>query len=121
MKPISIVGISGKVGQYMTEHALACGYEITGVCRPQSLGKLARFEGRISDRAPSANGRSGEAATRRMKLRLRSALGRLRTREFQTECSIMTLSRLSVPRAIPRFGTGNRRGHGAPRTSSRLE
>ncbi|MGR3634009.1 MAG: hypothetical protein ACU0A8_18120 [Limimaricola soesokkakensis] len=45
MKRICIVGISGKLGQYMTEHALACGYEVTGVCRPESVGKLARFEG----------------------------------------------------------------------------
>ncbi|WP_292292425.1 hypothetical protein [Marivita sp.] len=32
----------------MTEHALARGYEVTGVCRPESVGKLARFEGRIT-------------------------------------------------------------------------
>jgi nucleoside-diphosphate-sugar epimerase len=48
MKRICIVGISGKLGQYLTEHALARGYEVTGVCRPESVGKLERFEGRIT-------------------------------------------------------------------------
>jgi hypothetical protein len=47
MKRICIIGISGKLGQYMTEHALKMGYEVQGVCRPESVGKLARFEGRI--------------------------------------------------------------------------
>jgi hypothetical protein len=47
MKRICIIGISGKLGQYMTEHALKLGYEVRGVCRPESVGKLARFEGRI--------------------------------------------------------------------------
>ena len=48
MKRIAIIGISGKLGQYMTEHALARGYEVTGVCRPESVGKLARFGDRIT-------------------------------------------------------------------------
>ncbi len=48
MKRIAIIGISGKLGQYMTEHALARGYEVTGVCRPESVDKLARFGDRIS-------------------------------------------------------------------------
>ncbi|WP_282026308.1 NAD(P)-dependent oxidoreductase [Limimaricola cinnabarinus] len=48
MKRICIVGISGKLGQYMTEHALARGYEVTGVCRPESVGKLTRFADRIT-------------------------------------------------------------------------
>lgn len=48
MKRICIIGISGKLGQYMTEHAVACGYEVVGVCRPESVGKLERFEGRIT-------------------------------------------------------------------------
>ena len=47
MKRICIVGISGKLGQYMTQHALDLGYEVVGVCRPQSVGKLDRFKGRI--------------------------------------------------------------------------
>lgn len=45
---VCIVGISGKLGQYMAEHALARGHEVTGVCRPESVGKLARFGDRIT-------------------------------------------------------------------------
>lgn len=48
MKRICIVGISGKLGQYMTEQALENGYEVVGVCRPESVGKLARFGDRIT-------------------------------------------------------------------------
>lgn len=47
MKRICIVGISGKLGQYMTEIALDHGYEVHGVCRPKSVHKLDRFKGRI--------------------------------------------------------------------------
>lgn len=45
---VCIVGASGKLGQYMVEHALARGYEVVGVCREQSVGKLARFAGQIT-------------------------------------------------------------------------
>jgi hypothetical protein len=45
---VCIVGASGKLGQYMVQHCLARGYEVVGVCRPQSVGKLDRFSGRIS-------------------------------------------------------------------------
>ncbi len=48
MTRICIIGISGKLGQYMTEHALARGYEVVGVCRPESVAKLDRFKGRIT-------------------------------------------------------------------------
>jgi NAD(P)-dependent dehydrogenase (short-subunit alcohol dehydrogenase family) len=48
MKRVCIVGISGKLGQYMVQHALARGYEVVGVCREQSMGKLGRFKGRIT-------------------------------------------------------------------------
>lgn len=47
MKRICIIGISGKLGQYMTKHALERGYEVVGVCRPESIGKLDQFSGRI--------------------------------------------------------------------------
>ena len=47
MKRICIIGISGKLGQYIAEHALARGYEVRGVCRPESVGKLDRFGDRI--------------------------------------------------------------------------
>lgn len=45
---ICIVGASGKLGRYMVRHALDRGYEVVGVCRPQSVGKLAEFHDRIS-------------------------------------------------------------------------
>lgn len=44
---VCIVGASGKLGQYMVEHALDRGYEVVGVCRAKSVHKLARFEDRM--------------------------------------------------------------------------
>ena len=46
-KKICIVGASGKLGRYMVQHALDRGYEVVGVCREQSVGKLDPFKGRI--------------------------------------------------------------------------
>lgn len=48
IRRVCIVGASGKLGHYMIEHALRRGYEVVGVCRPESVGKLARYEGRIT-------------------------------------------------------------------------
>ncbi len=45
---VCIVGASGKLGKYMVEHALDRGYEVTGVCRERSVGKLDAFKGRIA-------------------------------------------------------------------------
>ncbi|MBN1606921.1 MAG: NAD(P)H-binding protein [Polyangiaceae bacterium] len=45
---VCIVGASGKLGQYMVQHALDRGYDVVGVCREKSAGKLARFAGRIT-------------------------------------------------------------------------
>ena len=45
---VCMVGVSGKLGQYMVQHALDCGYEVVGVCREQSVEKLNAFKGRIS-------------------------------------------------------------------------
>ena len=45
---VCIVGASGKLGKYMVQHALDRGYEVVGVCREQSTGKLDEFEGRIT-------------------------------------------------------------------------
>jgi len=45
---VCIVGASGKLGRYMVQHALARGYEVVGVCRPKSAGKLDVFKGRMT-------------------------------------------------------------------------
>jgi NAD(P)-dependent dehydrogenase (short-subunit alcohol dehydrogenase family) len=45
---VCIVGASGKLGLYMVGHALDRGYEVVGVCREQSVGKLDAFKGRIT-------------------------------------------------------------------------
>jgi NAD(P)H-binding len=45
---VCVVGASGKLGQYMVQHALDRGYEVVGVCRERSVGKLDRFKGRIT-------------------------------------------------------------------------
>jgi hypothetical protein len=48
MKKVCIVGASGKLGQYMVQHALDKGYEVVGVCREQSVGKLDAYKERIT-------------------------------------------------------------------------
>jgi putative NADH-flavin reductase len=45
---VCIVGASGKLGQYMVQHALDRGYEVVGMCRECSLRKLDAFKGRIT-------------------------------------------------------------------------
>ena len=45
---VCIVGASGKLGQYMVQQALDRGYEVAGVCREESVGKLDGFMGRIT-------------------------------------------------------------------------
>ncbi len=48
IKNVCIVGASGKLGQYMVRHALDRGYDVVGVCRERSVGKLDAFKGRIT-------------------------------------------------------------------------
>ena len=48
MKRVCVVGASGKLGQYMVQHALDRGYEVVGVCRERSVCKLDAFRGRIT-------------------------------------------------------------------------
>ncbi len=45
---VCIVGASGKLGQYMVQHALDRGYEVVGVCREGSVDKLDTFKERIT-------------------------------------------------------------------------
>ncbi|MFI9555705.1 NAD(P)-dependent oxidoreductase [Nonomuraea endophytica] len=45
---VCIVGASGKLGQYMVRHALERGYEVVGVCRKKSVGKLDAVRDRIT-------------------------------------------------------------------------
>lgn len=45
---VCIIGASGKLGRYMAQHALDRGYEVVGVCRERSVGKLDDFKGRIT-------------------------------------------------------------------------
>jgi hypothetical protein len=45
---VCIVGASGKLGKYMVQHALDRGYEVVGVCRERSVGKLDSFKGHIT-------------------------------------------------------------------------
>jgi coenzyme F420-reducing hydrogenase delta subunit len=45
---VCIIGASGKLGQYMVQHALERGYEVVGVCRAKSVSKLDAFKERIT-------------------------------------------------------------------------
>jgi len=55
---VCIVGASGKLGQYMAQHALDRGYEVIGVCRERSVGKLERFKNRITVISGDTNNRA---------------------------------------------------------------
>ena len=76
---VCVVGASGKLGKYMVRHALDRGYEVVGVCREKSVGKLAEFDGRI-DVVPGATDdreviRAGGRGLRRGARRARPAGG----------------------------------------------
>jgi hypothetical protein len=45
---VCIVGASGKLGRYMLQHALDRDYEVVGVCRQRSVGKLDPYKDRIT-------------------------------------------------------------------------
>jgi hypothetical protein len=45
---ICIIGASGKLGTYMVRHALERGYQVVGVCRERSVGKLEAYKGSIT-------------------------------------------------------------------------
>lgn len=48
MHRVCVVGVSGKLGRYLVEHALDRGYEVVGVCRPASVDKLGPIRERIT-------------------------------------------------------------------------
>jgi hypothetical protein len=55
---VCIIGASGKLGRYMVQHALDRGYEVVGVCRERSVGKLEAFKGRITIMPGATNDRA---------------------------------------------------------------
>ena len=58
IKKVCIVGASGKLGQYMVQHALERGYEVVGVCRESSVGKLDAFKERMTIIPGATNNRA---------------------------------------------------------------
>jgi len=54
---VCVVGASGKLGRYMVQHALDRGYEVVGVCRERSVGKLDAFKGRVTVMPGATNDR----------------------------------------------------------------
>jgi hypothetical protein len=45
---VCVIGASGKLGRYMVQHAIDRGYEVVGVCREKSVGKLDEFRDRMT-------------------------------------------------------------------------
>jgi hypothetical protein len=43
LRKVCVVGASGKLGRYLVRHCLDRGYRVVGVCREQSVEKLAEF------------------------------------------------------------------------------
>lgn len=48
IRRVCIVGASGKLGQYMVQHCIDRGYEVVGVCRPESVPKLDVYANHIT-------------------------------------------------------------------------
>jgi len=45
---VCVVGASGKLGRYMVQHCLDLGYEVVGVCREKSVGKLDDYKDKMT-------------------------------------------------------------------------
>ncbi len=54
---VCIIGASGKLGRHMVQHALDRGFEVVGVCRERSVGKLDVFKDRITVKPGATNDR----------------------------------------------------------------
>ena len=54
---VAVVGASGKLGQHLVRHSLARGHDVVGVCREESVPKLAD----IADRITVLPGRTDDA------------------------------------------------------------
>src|SRR6185436_14619704 len=52
VRKVCIVGASGKLGQYMVQHALDRGYEVVGVCRDVIKRAVAGCDGVLVVLAP---------------------------------------------------------------------
>ena len=57
MKKVCIIGASGKLGQYMVQHALNRKYEVVAVCREKSATKLDHLKDRITIMPGATNDR----------------------------------------------------------------
>lgn len=55
---VCIIGASGKLGRYMVQHALDRNYEVVGVCREKSIGKLDEFKDRMTILPGATNDRN---------------------------------------------------------------
>lgn len=62
LRRVCVIGASGKLGQYMVQHLLDRGVEVVGVCRPESVGKLARFGDRVRVYGARTDDRAAVAA-----------------------------------------------------------
>ena len=58
IEKVCIIGASGKLGRYMVQHCLRRGYQVVGVCRLRSVGKLEEFKGRMTIIPGMTNDRS---------------------------------------------------------------
>ena len=59
---VCIVGASGKLGRYLVQHCLERGWDVVGVCRERSVGKLADVADRITIHPGMTNDRDVIAA-----------------------------------------------------------
>ncbi len=57
IRKVCIIGASGKLGLHLLAHSLERGYEVSVVCRPQSVVKLAAYQDRITIFPGSTNDR----------------------------------------------------------------